>query len=219
MNRRRFLATVSGGIAALAGCSSDEPSGSAGPGTDTSPVASPGTIHAGPTVTARPPDPSTGPSATPAAVVTSTGPVTFTPTVTATTASDAGGSSGGGGGSTGGGSGGGSSGGGGTGGSGAADPADTATPTPTESAPSSPLQLTLSTMTMQHVAGELTCTAGPLAWMALEVGFLRAGEPVASEHRRREEPGTGDAIAFDVASDEADLDGVRLTTSYAHPEG
>lgn len=191
MDRRRFLAALAGGLAATAGCASDEPARTASPGTEPSPAASPGTVYAGPTVTARPPRRSTVP-----------------PTTTRDgTASDDGGSPGGG------------AGGGGP--SGASAPSGPSGPTPTltpaESETSSPLRLTLSTVTMQRVAGEMTCTAGPLAWMRLDIGFLQGGEPVESERLSRDAPGTGDTLAFDVESEEPDLDGVQLTTAYAYP--
>lgn len=199
MDRRRFLGALAGGLATTAGCASSGSDGAAGPEPAPTPVASPGTVHAGPAFTARAPDPTTDPPPTTDAVVTSTESVTVTPT-----AGDDGGSSGGG-----------------AAGGGAGAPYGPTTPTPTvapaDSGPSSPLQLTLESVTMRRVVGELSCTAGPLAWMAVEVRFLRDGEPVASERRRRDEPGTGEALAFDVSSEEPALDAVRLETAYAYP--
>lgn len=198
MNRRRFLGVLAGGLAATAGCASDGSDGAAGAEPAPTSVASSGTVHAGPAFTARAPDPTTDPPSTTAVVVTSTESVTVTPA-----ASDDGGSSGGG-----------------AGGGGAPSGPTTPTPTvpPADSGPNSPLRLTLSSVTVRRVVGQLTCTAGPLAWMTVEVGFLRAGELVESKRRRREGPGTGEALAFDVASEAPALDGVRLETAFAYPE-
>lgn len=197
-DRRRFLAALVGGLAAVAGCASTELTGPAGDGTAPSPGAGPGTVHPGPAATARVRDPSPAPPSTTAVEVTATGTVTVMPTE-----DDDGGSPDGGAGSA---------------PSAPSGPtARTATVTPAEPVPSAPLRLTLSSVTAHRVVGDLTCTAGPLAWMAVDVGFLRDGEPVETERRRRDGPGTGETLAFDVESGATDLDGVRLQTAFAYP--
>lgn len=197
MNRRRFLVAVTGAIAATAGCSSSETTGAGGP----EPNARTERGYTGPTVTVSTTRASTDPRPTTAVVVTATETVTFTPTPTDTAAPGAGGSGGG-------------------GGSGPSGPTASApTATPDGSARHAPIHLSLSTVNAQRVAGELTCTAGPLAWMAVEIEFRRDGEPVAAERLRKEAPETGAQLPFDMASEEDGLDTVKITTAYAYPDG
>lgn len=205
MDRRRFLAAATGGIAAFAGCASSESTGPTDPepaATDPGREPSPERVYRGPTVTARATGTPTAPGPTTPAVATST--ETVTPGSTDTPGSDAGGSSGG------------------SGGSGGSNPASPATSTPTvtsaESERSPPIQLGIFTANMDRVVGELSCTAGPLAWMVVEIEFQRAGDPVASERLRRDEPATGETLSFEVESGTADPDRVRITTAYAYPE-
>lgn len=197
MNRRRFLAAVTGAIAATAGCSSGGTTGAGGP----EPDARTERGYAGPTVTATTDGASTDPQPTTAVEVTATETVTFTSPPTDTAVPAAGGSGGG-------------------GGSGPSGPTASApTATPDDSAQEAPIHLSLSTVNAQRVAGELTCTAGPLAWMAVEIEFRRDGEQVAAERLRKEAPETGAHLPFDVAGEEDGLDSVKITTAYAYPDG
>lgn len=233
MDRRKFLAAVTSGTAVVAGCAS---SGSSGPdpaGTETSTE----TIRDGPTVNVPLTEAPTNTSMTTPVVVTTTGPITITPTLTESTERDSlGSSSGGGSGSvpsgpttgspidtptppeptesdTSGSSSGGSS------GSGPSAPA-TATPTatPDESDADEPIYLTLSIVTVTRVVGELTCTAGPLAWMKVEIEYLQDGVQLESTQEKKETPDTDDTLAFDVERETTDHDSLRITTGYAYPD-
>lgn len=202
MDRRRFLALVTGSVAAAAGCTTRNSTTSEPLPTETRTA----TVHAGPSVNGTLTDAPTTSSPTPTVVVTTTESVTITPAATEPTESDASGSNAGGGG-------------GGSGGSGTSAPA-TPTPTATSDGATSddPIHLTIYTMTMHRVVGELTCTDGPLAWMAVDIEFLRDGEQLDAAREEMEAPDAGDTLPFDVESVTTDQDSVRVTTAYAYPD-